>query len=256
MKLSRRSFTLLFLAIALLSLVPVAAEAGPHVVFMIGEREYGTEKTLPEFFEKELAPKGFTADFITAPTEGEARNDFPGLEKALAKADLLVVSVRRRAPTTSQLQALRDYLDKGKPLIGLRTASHAFHLRGEAPPEGHAIWERFDPEVLGGNYQNHYGDESFAITPADGAVDSPLLEGVELKSSSRLYRSGPLAENATPLLIGTLGENPPEPVAWTHHFGPNNAKVFHTSLGTQEDFAQPGFRRLLANAVTWALETE
>lgn len=256
MPLSRRSLSVLLLAITLAPLFPVSAKAGPHIVFMIGEREYGTVETLPEFFKTELAPKGFTADFITAPTEGEGRNDFPGLEEALAKADLVVVSVRRRAPKTSQLHALRAYLDAGKPLIGLRTASHAFHLRGEAPPEGHALWESFDPEVLGGNYHDHYGDESFVISTADGAGNSPLLKGVDLKPSSRLYRSGPLAKSATPLLIGTLEGNPPEPVAWTNRYGPKNAKVFHTSLGAREDFDQPGFRQLLANAVNWALEKD
>jgi len=226
-----------------------------HVVFLIGEREYETSRSLPAFFESELEPEGFTATFITAPPKGEGRNEFPGLENALAGADLCVLSVRRRAPEESQLDAFRAYLEAGNPLVAIRTSNHAFHLRGAEPPDGHALWESFDPEVLGGNYHGHYGREPAAITLAEGAEDHPVLAGVDaLPPTSTLYRSGPLAETATPLLLATVEGKPAEPVAWTHRYGPNRAPVFYTSLGLRREFETPEFRRFLVNAIRWALE--
>jgi len=258
-----------------------------HVVFLIGEREYETSRSLPAFFESELEPEGFTATFITAPPKGEGRNEFPGLENALAGADLCVLSVRRRAPEESQLDAFRAYLEAGNPLVAIRTSNHAFHLRGAEPPDGHALWESFDPEVLGGNYHGHYGREPAAITLAEGAEardlvddragdllgreelhlvevrdrlelaarEEAVLAGVDaLPPTSTLYRSGPLAETATPLLLATVEGKPAEPVAWTHRYGPNRAPVFYTSLGLRREFETPEFRRFLVNAIRWALE--
>lgn len=69
-----------------------------NIVFMIGEREYDTEQSLRQFFARDLASRGFEATFITAPDSGAAKHDFVGIREALASADLLFLSVRRRAP--------------------------------------------------------------------------------------------------------------------------------------------------------------
>ena len=61
------------------------------------------------------------------------------------------------------MDAVRAHLDAGKPVIGIRTTCHAFHLRGKKAPKGHDLWERFDPDVLGGNYTGHYGDDVYQI---------------------------------------------------------------------------------------------
>ncbi len=244
----------LFLTILVLAIGGPLAMA-QHVVFIMGEREYETATSLPAYFESDLKPAGFTATFIAAPAEGEAMNDFPGLETALAKADLCLISVRRRAPKAAQMAALQAFVKSGKPIVAIRTSSHAFHLRGKAAPEGHALWEAFDPEVLGGNYHGHYGEEPAAVSVADGATEHPILKGVgELALTTKLYQAAPLAETATPLLIATVSGKEPEPVAWTHTFGPNDARIFYTSLGLVEEFAHPEFRRFLTNAIHWALD--
>ena len=62
-------------------------------------------------------------------------HDFPGA-LALDDADLLVLSVRRRAPKADEMALIRRYIEAGKPLVGIRTACHAFDTRGKAPP-GH-----------------------------------------------------------------------------------------------------------------------
>src|SRR5258708_21285460 len=120
----------------------------PHVVFLIGEDEYKTEITLPKFAKTELESRGVRCSFVFA--DAKDKNSFPGIEK-LKDAELLVVSVRRRVPPPEQLAVVREYLESGKPLVGIRTASHAFALRDK--PDG---WPAFDKDVLGGDYQMHY----------------------------------------------------------------------------------------------------
>ena len=64
----------------------------------------------------------------------------------------------------------------------------------------------------------------------------------------------PLTETTTPLLIGSIPDQQPEPVAWTNAAGPKKARVFNTTLGHLDDFENPAFRKLLVNALYWALE--
>ncbi|SVD29241.1 uncharacterized protein METZ01_LOCUS382095, partial [marine metagenome] len=110
----------------------------PNIAFVLAEQEYDTAKTVSAFFETELKPLGFRATYVTALGKGDERDDLKGVEEALSKADLLFVSVRRRAPKVSQMKAIRMWVKAGKPVVGLRTASHAFHLRGKVALGGHA----------------------------------------------------------------------------------------------------------------------
>ncbi len=231
--------------------------APPRVVFVIGDDEYKTETTLPAFARSRLEPLGVAVKVVEASKDNP--NDFPGMDTAIRGADLVVISVRRRAPMARQLDALRAYLAEGKPLVGIRTACHAFALRGKTEPApGHATWPEFDPEVLGGHYTNHHpAGPITTIQRADGSAAHPILAGFEpgaLVGNGSLYKVRPLASDTTPLLIGTIPGQEPEPVAWTHTFGPKNARVFFTSLGHPADFDEPSFQKLLVNAMFWALD--
>jgi len=227
----------------------------PRVVFISVENEYGAAGTLPEFANELKTRYGLYCEILQGSTEksGPELHELAGLE-ALTNADLAVVFVRRRALQPEQMKYLRDYLDSGKPLIGLRTACHAFDTRGSAP-QGYAEWPKFDPEVLGGNYNNHYGaGPKCTVTPAADGEGHPILAGVKLPftSDGSLYRVSPLASSTKPLLIGTIPDKEPEPVAWTNMYG--QSRVFFTSLGHADDFKNPAFRRLLLNAVFWAMD--
>ena len=227
----------------------------PHVVFIIGEQEYETEKTLPAFAKKELEARlGWKCTFRHA--DPDDRNQISGLD-VLTSADLLVLSVRRRAFPADQFKHIRNYIDAGKPLVGVRTASHAFDTKGKAP-EGHTEWLKFDPEVLGGSYHGHYGNTTLAtITPNAKAKRHPILKGLantSFQCGGSLYKAAPLANTCTPLLTGTIADAEPEPVAWTNtHRG---GRVFYTSLGHPDDFDNPHFRRLLSNALIWTLASD
>jgi nicotinamidase-related amidase/type 1 glutamine amidotransferase len=223
----------------------------PTVAFVVSEDEYKTESSLPEFAAKYLG-KEFRARFVFG-SESE-KNDLPGLD-ALDGADVLFVSVRRRTLPAAQLERIRKFVESGKPVIGIRTASHAFSPKGGAPvPEGTAAWTTFDSDVLGGHYTGHHGESPpVAVSVAEGAGEHPLLKGVDLallSGRSTLYQVSPLASSAKPLLIGTIPDQKPEPIAWTNT-NKYGGRVFYTSLGHVDDFKQDSFTRLLLNALRW-----
>ena len=247
---------LLLLLTCLLSLTAAAAPMR-HLVVMIGEDEYKTWETLPEFAKTDLEPAGYRVTLIHA--DKTDKNNFPGLTAALGDADLLFISVRRRTPYQEQLDAIHAHLAAGKPLLGIRTASHAFALRpkDKITDPKLAAWQLFDPEVFGGHYTNHHGaGPQTTLTFAPGADKHPILSGLtaaQLPGNGSLYLVSPLIPTAIPLLIGTIPDKPAEPVAWTHRYGPKQARIFYTSLGHPDDFKNPAFRRLLTNAITWSL---
>lgn len=229
----------------------------PRVVFISAEEEYGAAESLPDFAHELQTNCGLCCEILqgSASRDGADPHEISGME-ALTRADLVVVFARRRAFPAEQMKYLRDYLDRGKPLIGLRTASHAFDARGQGP-KGHFEWPKFDPEVLGGNYTGHYerGVKTIAKPPKgiEGLLH-PILSGVSLPFTSvtSLYKAKPLAKSAEAVLIGTIPGEEPEPVAWTNMYG--RCRVFYTSLGGVEDFKNPGFRRMLVNAVFWVMD--
>jgi type 1 glutamine amidotransferase len=154
------------------------------------------------------------------------------------------------------MEVIRKFVAAGKPIIGIRTASHAFSLRGnEKLPEGCEAWPTFDPDVIGGHYTGHHGEgPKTTVAAAAGAAQHPILRGVDLSKfvgHGSLYKSAPLAKTATALLIGSVPDKPAEPIAWTYTRR-DGGKTFYTSLGHIDDFGQPAFRQLLVNAIKWA----
>ncbi len=150
---------------------------------------------------------------------------------------------------------IRKFVAAGKPIIGIRTASHAFSLRNQKPPQGYEAWETFDPDVIGGHYTGHHGDgPKTTVAVASGAEQHPILRGVDVSKfvgNGSLYQSAPLAKTATVLLTGSVPDKPAEPIAWTYT-RKDGGRTFYTSLGHIDDFQQPAFRQLLVNAVKWA----
>ncbi|PQO27319.1 nicotinamidase [Blastopirellula marina] len=224
----------------------------PHVVIAMAEAEYETNRTLPEFANAYLG-KDFRVSYCFA--NDTNRDNIPGFDTALEDADVLVLSVRRRALPLKQMEALRKYIVAGKPVIGIRTACHAFSLHGKEPPEGTETWEAFDPEVFGGNYHGHY--PSKIASHIDVVTDSsshPILQGISRDRYTQygsLYKTSPIANSASLLLTGAVEGQPQEPVAWTFDRA-DRGKSFFTSLGHKTDFDKPMFQRLLLNGIYWA----
>ena len=236
-----------FCSAALLSACLAVLELGaapakpPTIVLVSGEFEYKSAESLPVLKQKLEAQLGAKCVYLARPADPKAQT-IAGLE-ALATADLAILYIRRMTLPEEQLAQFRKFAASGKPIIGLRTASHAFEN-----------WKEWDRDVLGGNYQNHHNNKlATTVRVVPEAAGHPILQGVakEFASPGSLYKNSPLPPGATVLLMGTVEGKPAEPVAWTRSHG--GAAVFYTSLGHPEEFGTEPFDRLLMNAVKWAL---
>jgi type 1 glutamine amidotransferase len=242
--------------------------AKPHVVFVTGDHEYGSERTMP-LLAKELEKKfGMKTTVLYAVNDKGERDEkfetnIPGLE-TLEKADLAVFYLRWRQLPKEQLAHIQKYLDSGKPVVGFRTISHSFNY-----PKGHELerWNAFGefafgtPPGWGAAGHTHYGHQAstdVSIIPA--AAEHPILTGVDKQFHVRswLYHVLPKypPADATQLLMGkAVDPNKPaidNPVAWTYHTE-KGGRSFYTSLGHPEDFQVEAFQRLSINTIHWAL---
>lgn len=268
--LMQRMFLFIFygLLFLLLNSVTIRAANPPRVVFVTGDHEYGSEKTMP-LLANELEKKfGMKATVLYATNDkGERDENFetniPGLE-VLEKADLAVFFLRWRLLPKEQLAMIQKYLDSGKPVVGFRTASHSFHY-----PTGSELqhWNAFGefafgtPPGWGASGHTHYGHNSstdVSIIPAQAG--NPILTGVDKNFHVRswLYHVLPKypPSGATRLLMGKSVDPDKDaienPVAWTYHTE-KGGRAFYTSLGHPEDFQVEAFQRLTVNAIFWAL---
>lgn len=226
-----------------------------RLVIVMAEREYRTNESLPKFALEHLG-HDFSVRYVHA--DPKDRNNLPGIE-VLEDADMAFFSVRRRVPPADQMAVIRKFVESGKPVAGIRTASHAFTLRNQPPPAGHGHWPEFDRDVLGGNYHNHHGNgPKVKITVADSGKDHPVLKGVDagkFVGNGSLYLTKPLQQNTTLLLSGTIPKKETEPVAWVNE-RPGGQRVFYTALGHIDDFNQPHFNRMLKNGLLWAANVD
>lgn len=229
-----------------------ANDQRPHLVMVIAEQEYATEETLPEFAANYLG-KDFEVSHVFA-NESE-RNDLPGIE-VLDDADVALLSVRRRVLPSKQMDTIRRFVQSGKPLLGIRTSSHAFALRNQSPPEGYRDWPEFDAQVFGGNYTNHHGNQlkSVVRVVAEGHPLTTGLGSEPYQQGGSLYKTSPLADGTKQLLIGEIEGQSGEPVAWTFQ-REDGGKSFYTSLGHRDDFESDReyLPRLLTSALHWAV---
>jgi putative membrane-bound dehydrogenase-like protein len=168
-------------------------------------------------------------------------DDLPGLQ-ALDTCDVMLLFTRRLTISGEQLERVQRYCRAGKPIVAVRTASHAFQN-----------WLALDREILGGDYRGHYGTGPLTqVRPVESAKQYPILAGVQpFTSPGSLYKNPSLAPDAEVLLTGSIPGHT-EPVAWVrqHHGG----RAFYTSLGHPEDFKNEQFLRLLVNGLYWTTQ--
>jgi nicotinamidase-related amidase len=266
----------------------------PRVAFLMAESEYRSNQRLPQFAH-DLTMRNIHSDFaIGIPIMNEAKEDAKDEVKAeyaaygmpikptgatlpptrhnlenlqiLQDANLAVVFIRRRALEPEKMNAIKGYVASGRPIIGIRTASHAFDAKGNVPRSGGGIeaatdnaageflaqWPTFDKDVWGGNYTGHYGHLKTGtdITLTPGMENHPLLKDVKpFTSPNWLYQNRPLrTDNAQVFLLGANPDKPLEPVCWM-----NGDHTFYTSLGHWDDWKIDSFRNLMFNAVDFLL---
>jgi type 1 glutamine amidotransferase len=225
----------LTLAIGLFGQPLVAQQPAPLKVCLVSASdEYESNRTL-SILQKRLEAKG--AVCLRAFMVGKDESKIAGLDQ-IDGADLLVLFTRRSKLEGADLEHVKKYCLAGRPIVGIRTASHAVQT-----------WLDLDQEILGGNYTGHFGKGTTKVRLVDAAKAHPVLAGVgPLETMGSLYKNDGIAKDCEVLLTGT-NDKATMPVAWTRTY--KGARIFYTSLGQQGDFENESFLRLVENAVHW-----
>jgi type 1 glutamine amidotransferase len=264
---------------------------GKHVVLISGDQEYRSEEALPQLGKILAKYHGFKCTVLfaidkkTGTINPNVNDNIPGLEH-LKSADLMVIFTRFRNLPDEQMKYVADYVDAGKPIVGLRTATHAFDNGGSKAYAKYASgakkeWEGgFGRQVLGETWVDHHGVHGSQATRgiiAPGAKDHPILRGIhdgDVFGPSDVYTVRlPLPGDSKPLVLGQVvagmkpddkplagpKNDPMMPVAWVKSYqgaGGKAGRVFTTTMGASQDLVYEGTRRLIVNACFWAAGLE
>ena len=263
---------------------------GKHIVLVSGDEEYRSEEALPQLGKILAKHHGFkcTVLFAVNPEDGSIdpnnRSNIPGLE-ALQDADLMVIFTRFRDLPDDQMRHVVEYVNSGKPIVGMRTATHAFAIGGDRKFADYG-WQSknwdggFGRQVLGETWINHHGQHGAESTRgliAPEAKESPIVRGIangDVWGATDVYGVRlPLPGDSQPIILGQVlkGMSPTDepvvgkkndpmmPVAWTKTYetkAGKQARVFTTTMGASQDLTSAGTRRLLVNGCYWALGME
>lgn len=262
--------------------------AKPRAVLIAGDEEYRSEEALPllaQLLESQgfLCTVLFSRDPGTGAVDPNNRVHVEGME-ALDDAALIVLFTRFRAWPESDRLHLARALERGVPMVGLRTATHAFAYGPQSPAAARA-WSADAAEPYGGFGEVWFGDtwvahhgahgsESTRAVPEPAAAGHPVLRGfTQAWGPTDVYAFDPLPEDCVVLARGlvlggmtpddapvTDGRNdPPMPLAWAREFpraGGQMQRVFYCSMGASQDFADIGLQRLVVQACLWAVGLE
>jgi hypothetical protein len=259
---------------------------GKHVVLISGDEEYRSEEALPQLARILANRHGFTCTVLfpigqDGTIDPDRTDNIPGLE-ALGSADLMIIATRFRNLPDDQMKEVVDYVNSGRPIIGMRTATHAFDLKSKTYAE--YSWDSkawtggFGRQVLGETWVNHHGHHGVESTRgiiAPGAEGHPILRGIhdgDIWGPTDVYEAHPPAD-CKPLVLGQVlrgmkpddppvegkKNNPMMPIAWIKTYTGKqgkSARVFTTTMGAATDLESEGTRRLLVNAAYWAVGLE
>jgi hypothetical protein len=275
--------------------VSYSPKSGPgnsrHIVLLSGDEEYRSEEALPMLGKILSQRHGFkcTVLFSVDPdgTINPKATSSLSDPAALDTADAIVMSLRFRAWPDETMARFDKYVRAGKPIVALRTSTHAFNGFPKGSP-----WESwnynnqggFGKRVLGETWLTHWGKHKVEATR--GVIEAsqkghPLLRGVsEIFGDTDVYEAYP-PPDATILVRGLVlaalkpdsavashrkprstdkqeqGVNdPPMPVVWTRIYknesGTTN-RVLTSTMGSATDLENEGLRRLIVNGVYWGL---
>ncbi len=257
---------------------------GKHIVFIASDHEYKSEEALPALARILAKHHGFkcTVLFGVDPKTGEIKpgmSNIPGTD-ALKTADLMVIFTRFQNLPAEQMQPIVDYLRRGGPVVGLRTATHAFNIPANSPfakydyeYKGDDFKGGFGRQILGETWVGHYGPNHKSSTRLDivqAQANHPILKGVKnMWAEIGAYNAYPIEGSevlamAYPL-NGMLPTSPSDetkkamPGAWTRTYqgaSGKPARVFCSTYGASGDLVNEGFRRMLVNACFWAVGLE
>lgn len=259
--------------------------AGKHLVFIASDHEYRSEEALPALARILAKHHGFKCTVLFGLNdEGHitaGASNVPGME-SLESADGLVIFARFLDLPDDQMKHLVAYLDRGGPVVGLRTSSHAFKINNKDATYyrfhfqygGNDYKNGFGEQVLGNTWEGHYGknhQQGTRIQIEPKAKDNVILTGVGDNAFcyAGAYTGIPdesftVLTHSQPLLTFEAdGEpdpaKPPSPSTWTRHYtgkSGKKARVFHSTQGASEDILDADYRRLLINGILWSIGLE
>lgn len=266
------------------------AGKGKKVVLISGDEEYRSEESMPQLGKILSQRHGFdcTVLFAVDPADGSinpnVNNNIPGLE-SLKDADLVIMCLRFRNLPDDQMKYVVDYVESGRPIVALRTSTHAFNMKPGGSYSKYSFnskeWNGgFGRQVLGETWISHHGSHGNQATRgifAPGQENSVLLKGIksgEIFGPTDVYGvTIPLPGDSKPLVLGEVvtgmkptdpplegpKNNPMMPVAWTKSYktaSGKTAKIFTTTMGASQDLENEALRRLIVNAAYWAVGLE
>lgn len=258
---------------------------GKHIVWLAGDHEYRSEESLPALARIMARHYGFTCSvyFTTDPATGfidPGSSNIAGLE-ALDTADLLVVFLRFQDFPDDQMRHIVDYLKRGGPVVGYRTATHAFQIKRPDAAFREYTWNNkagdmvggFGRQVLGETWVSHYGKnhaQSSSLILQAAEATHPILRGVkdawvqsggytaDPVAGSHILALGRILDGMTPT-SSPAADKQEMPVAWYRTYtvpGGKPGRAFTTTHGASEDLLNDGFRRMAVNATLWAAGLE
>ena len=262
---------------------------GKQIVLVSGDEEYRSEEALTMLGKILAVRHGFQCTVLFAINPGDGtidpnnRTNIPGLEN-LATADMLVIATRFRELPDEQMQHIDRFVNSGKPILGLRTATHAFNyrrnknsryakydFRSQQWPGG------FGRQVLGETWLNHHGRHGRESTRGiinEKLKDHSILRGVDdIWGPTDVYGVGSLTGDVRVLVHGQVLDgmkptaqpvegrqnDPMMPLVWLKNYSGESgktARVICTTMGASVDLESAGLRRLLVNACYWGLGLE
>ena len=264
--------------------------AGKHVVLLAGDEEYRSEEGLPMLAKILSQRHGFKCSVLFS-VDGDG-TIHPNVQTSLSgaqqldSADAIVMALRFRNWPDETMKHFVDAYQRGIPIIGLRTSTHAFSYPDDRETS-YREYNSFGERVLGEKWVSHWGRHKREATLGvfePSAENEPILSGVaNIFGDTDVYEAYP-PQDAKILVRGRVltGMNPDDPpadytkrrntdrqsqgvndpmmpVAWTrlhtNESGKTN-RVFCTTMGSATDLKSEGLRRLIVNAVYWGLEMD
>lgn len=254
---------------------------GKHIVLLAGDEEYRSEEGLPMLGKILSQRHGFkcTVLFSLNPADGTIdpnnQTNVPGMQ-AIGSADLVILQFRFRELPDADMKHLVDYMQAGKPLIAIRTSTHAFQYRRN-PNSRYARYSYdskdwpggFGQQALGDTWVSHHGVHG--KESARGLIDGtharhPVLRGVkDVWGPSDVYGIIHLKPADAVLLHGlTLRgmqpDSPPNydkplmPLVWIRNYNWEHGKEMRSltsTIGAANDLQSEDLRRLFVNACYW-----
>src|SRR5258708_6171891 len=194
---------------------------GKRIVLVSGDEEYRSEQALPQLARILSQRHGFdcTVLFAIDPKDGtinpNQNDNIPGLE-ALDSADLMILFARFRDLPDAQMKHIVDYVESGRPIVAMRTATHAFDLK-TSPTYRRYTWNSkeweggFGRQVLGETWVDHHGRHAVQSTRGivvSGQERHPILSGIgsgAIWVPTDVYKVRfPLPGDTQPLVLGAV----------------------------------------------------